>query len=30
MRSGFAKLSLGQGLRLGVAAGSVSLWRTSR
>lgn len=30
MRSGLAKLSLGQGLRLGVAAGSVSLWRTSR
>ena len=30
MRSGFAKLSLGQGLRLGVAAGGISLWRTSR
>ena len=30
MRSGFARLSLGQGLRLGVAAGSVSLWRSSR
>ena len=35
MRSGLGKLSLerfglGRGLRLGVAAGSVSLWRTSR
>lgn len=30
MRRGLGKFSLGQGLRLGVAAGSVSLWRTSR
>jgi len=30
MRSGFAKLRLGQALRLGVAAGKVSLWRSSR
>ena len=30
MRRGFAKLSLGHGLRLGVAAGTVSLWRSSR
>ena len=30
MRKGLEKFSLGQGLRLGVASGSVSLWRTSR
>ena len=30
MRSGFAKLKLGQALRLGVAADKVSLWRSSR
>ena len=30
MRRGLGKLRVGQGLRLGVASGSVSLWRTSR
>ena len=30
MRKGIGMFSVGQGLRLGVAAGSVSLWRTSR
>lgn len=30
MRRGFAKLNLGQGLRLGLAAGHASLWRSSR